>query len=509
MRCFFISYIFPFFVSDFLLYVTHGNKYQYGNSSVHRNNKKNRGSAEPLPTSANQLQTSASSPDVMNFFQYLNNSKLLNVDRISNTANGESNRRSDILTVAIPISELKSLQDSGFITQELSLSDLHKLTDSIQQYGITVDQYNPQAAHLIQNPIFANVPEVSYDSQQLIKQNVDQDVYYTRTNDENNFERNRPNFQGYHQGVSQPSVSNGNEHTENAAVDHNNYFPRGTGISDSKGYNSYSRGHHQGIIRQSTTLPKDESVESRPQGQNTFNSESVDGNNFEEYHRFPQENNQFSNVNRPKVPYHQIKNSEMTSEEHPSSIKDANFPQEYQQYPTSQKYSIPHNNLNSQNKETAFRLHQPNYADQGNSANYQQFSNKHRQSSVSYVPLDRSDNAHFQNTEAGQNRHQFNDAANHLAAETNANTFGGNVIVNRIGDAGDDLPQHTEDATAQGNYKGDDGSGRFGSIPGIFGVDYPNYLSVPKTGFDCRQYNYPGYFADVEAQCQVLYENHY
>lgn len=471
-----------------------------------KNNKKNRESAEPLTASTNQLETSASLPDVVNFLQYLNNSKILNIDSISDTGSKKSNRRSDILTVAIPISELKSLQESGFITQELSLSDLHKLTDSIQQYGITVDGYNSEAAHLVQNPIFANLPEVSYGGQQFIKQDVDRDVYYTRSNDENNFERNHPNFQGYHHSVSQPSVSNDNENTENTARDHNNYFPRVAG--DSKVYNSYSRGHPQDTIRQSTELPKDKSLERNTQGQNTFNPKSLDAEQFDEYHGFSQEDNLFSNANRPKESYQQNRNSEKASDEHHSDIKDANFHQGYQQYPKRQKLPIQHKNENSENKKTAFRLHKPNYDNKGNFDNYQQFSNKHHQSSVSYVPSDRSDSGHFQKTEADQNGHQFNHAANQLADGTNANTFGGNVIVNRIGDAGVDLPQHTEDVTAQGNYKGDDGSGRFGSIPGTFGVDYPNYLSIPKTGFDCRQYNYPGYFADVEAQCQVLYEKH-
>lgn len=497
------------FFAGFLLCVTYGNKYQYGNSSVHRNNKKNGETAEPLTASANQLETSASSPDVVNFLQYLNNSKILNIDSISGTANENNNRRSDILTVAIPISELKSLQDSGFIAQELSLSDLHKLTDGIDQYGITFDGYNSEAAHLVHNPIFANLPEVSYGNQQFIKQDADQDVYYTRSNDENNFERNQPKFQGHHQGNNQPSVSNVNEHSENTEVNHNSYFPKGTGINDYESDNSYSRGHHQNIIRQSTKFPKDHSLESNTPAQNTYNSKNVDGKPFNEYHGFSEGNNHFSNANRPKESYQQNRNEEQASDERQSNIRSANFHQGYQQYHTRQKLPIQHKNENSQNKETVFRPHKPNYDDQGNFASYQQISNKHHQSSVSYVPSERSDSADSQRTEAGQNRYQFDNAANQLAAETNANTFGGNVIVHRIGDAGVELPQHTEEVAPQGNYKGDDGSGRFGSIPGIFGVDYPNYLSIPKTGFDCQQYSYPGYFADVEAQCQVLYEKYY
>lgn len=54
----------------------------------------------------------------------------------------------------------------------------------------------------------------------------------------------------------------------------------------------------------------------------------------------------------------------------------------------------------------------------------------------------------------------------------------------------------------------DDGSyngGDYSAIPGTPGVDYPIYSEIPKTSFDCKQQPLPGYYADIEAQCQVFH----
>ncbi|GFR23588.1 chitin-binding type-2 domain-containing protein [Trichonephila clavata] len=40
------------------------------------------------------------------------------------------------------------------------------------------------------------------------------------------------------------------------------------------------------------------------------------------------------------------------------------------------------------------------------------------------------------------------------------------------------------------------------TIPGIPGVDYPLYQSVPETSFKCQNQRNPGFYGDVEAQCQ-------
>lgn len=42
------------------------------------------------------------------------------------------------------------------------------------------------------------------------------------------------------------------------------------------------------------------------------------------------------------------------------------------------------------------------------------------------------------------------------------------------------------------------------NIPGRAGIDYPVHSSVPKgTSFRCGRFEYAGYFADAEADCQV------
>jgi hypothetical protein len=41
------------------------------------------------------------------------------------------------------------------------------------------------------------------------------------------------------------------------------------------------------------------------------------------------------------------------------------------------------------------------------------------------------------------------------------------------------------------------------ALPGTPGTDYPIYARVPKTSFDCKNQEWPGYYADVEAQCQA------
>ncbi|XP_068993996.1 uncharacterized protein [Neodiprion pinetum] len=56
------------------------------------------------------------------------------------------------------------------------------------------------------------------------------------------------------------------------------------------------------------------------------------------------------------------------------------------------------------------------------------------------------------------------------------------------------------------NYNGDDeGSVSGGEIPGEPGKDYPVLAEVPETRFACDQQQFPGYYADPEAQCQVFH----
>ncbi|CAD6995672.1 unnamed protein product [Ceratitis capitata] len=48
------------------------------------------------------------------------------------------------------------------------------------------------------------------------------------------------------------------------------------------------------------------------------------------------------------------------------------------------------------------------------------------------------------------------------------------------------------------------GEGDYSAIPGVPAVDYPVYAQVPQTNFDCGQ-QLPGYYSDVDAQCQVFH----
>ncbi|EFN79506.1 uncharacterized protein LOC105187756 [Harpegnathos saltator] len=42
-------------------------------------------------------------------------------------------------------------------------------------------------------------------------------------------------------------------------------------------------------------------------------------------------------------------------------------------------------------------------------------------------------------------------------------------------------------------------------ISGVAGKDYPVFREVPQTRFECEQQQYPGYYADPEAECQAFH----
>lgn len=42
-------------------------------------------------------------------------------------------------------------------------------------------------------------------------------------------------------------------------------------------------------------------------------------------------------------------------------------------------------------------------------------------------------------------------------------------------------------------------------VIGVPGQDYPTYTEAPKTSFQCSSQQYPGYYADPEAQCQAFH----
>ncbi|XP_074599976.1 uncharacterized protein LOC141854263 [Brevipalpus obovatus] len=78
------------------------------------------------------------------------------------------------------------------------------------------------------------------------------------------------------------------------------------------------------------------------------------------------------------------------------------------------------------------------------------------------------------------------------------------VEVSTNGDSGSkksDLVVEVEDAS-----QGEAGSGRLeDSIRGSPGQDYGTYTTVPQTSFRCSDQQYPGYYGDTEAQCQVFH----
>ncbi len=50
---------------------------------------------------------------------------------------------------------------------------------------------------------------------------------------------------------------------------------------------------------------------------------------------------------------------------------------------------------------------------------------------------------------------------------------------------------------------GPDGDFIMNPIPGQAGVDFPVLAQIPDTGFDCGGQEFPGIYADTNADCQV------
>lgn len=56
-----------------------------------------------------------------------------------------------------------------------------------------------------------------------------------------------------------------------------------------------------------------------------------------------------------------------------------------------------------------------------------------------------------------------------------------------------------------GQQQDENQEGDYSAIPGEPDIDYPILSEIPETSFDCAQQEYPGYYADVEARCQVFH----
>lgn len=66
----------------------------------------------------------------------------------------------------------------------------------------------------------------------------------------------------------------------------------------------------------------------------------------------------------------------------------------------------------------------------------------------------------------------------------------------------------TDSLSASISTMAGDESGQANLLPGRPGVDYPIHWQVPKTSFDCRNYEQSGFYADVESDCQAYHSCH-
>lgn len=54
-------------------------------------------------------------------------------------------------------------------------------------------------------------------------------------------------------------------------------------------------------------------------------------------------------------------------------------------------------------------------------------------------------------------------------------------------------------------FENEEATDGLSAIPGEPGIDYPTYDKVPETSFQCENFEFPGYYADREARCQVFH----
>lgn len=98
----------------------------------------------------------------------------------------------------------------------------------------------------------------------------------------------------------------------------------------------------------------------------------------------------------------------------------------------------------------------------------------------------------------GQRLAQQSYGGNGGSASYGGPSYGGSASGNsELGPMTDAFDFGGDDDSSMGSIKD--------SVRGEPGQDYPVFSSVPETGFKCSQQQYPGYYADVEAQCQVFH----
>ncbi|CAG2102958.1 unnamed protein product [Medioppia subpectinata] len=86
--------------------------------------------------------------------------------------------------------------------------------------------------------------------------------------------------------------------------------------------------------------------------------------------------------------------------------------------------------------------------------------------------------------------------------------FGNEQLPERVEDAAvpevesPKFARQRQSAPAGGEREDQSGWTLEDALPGVPGTDYPTFATIPKTAFDCKTHQWPGYYADVETQCQ-------
>ncbi|KAK7084836.1 hypothetical protein SK128_026666 [Halocaridina rubra] len=92
--------------------------------------------------------------------------------------------------------------------------------------------------------------------------------------------------------------------------------------------------------------------------------------------------------------------------------------------------------------------------------------------------------------------------ADEAATSVNIDILNGNQL---NGGAADTRRGARRDDIGSDGFGKDPRDGDSDGIPGFAGDDYPTLARIPDTGFNCRNQELPGYYADQDAQCQVFY----
>jgi hypothetical protein len=89
------------------------------------------------------------------------------------------------------------------------------------------------------------------------------------------------------------------------------------------------------------------------------------------------------------------------------------------------------------------------------------------------------------------------------------NALGGGIVNPALATVGVQQPAlqgpSSGSSSSSSSQQDESQEGDYSAIPGEPEIDYPIFSEIPETSFDCSQQEYPGYYADVEARCQVFH----